>query len=433
MSKKVLIITYYWPPSGGGGVQRWLKFVKYLPEYGWEPIVFTPENPDFELQDDGLLADVPKGIQVIKQPIWEPFALYRKLMGKKAVQKQGVVSQTGGSLVGRLIRWIRGNAFVPDARVFWVRPASKYLINYLKENPVDVIATTGPPHSMHLIGQRVKRKTGIPWVADFRDPWSEWDVLPQLSLNKRSWERHKQMEFGVLNLADKVVTVSNRLGEALDRIAGVPVTEVVNNGYDGADFDEFESQVPDKFRLVHMGLLNEGRNPVKLWKVLDKLCEREPDFADELEVVLAGTIEQSVKNHVAEYKHLASRVKILDYIPHEEAITVNRSAALLLVLLNQTSNSPWILPGKMYEYLPIHRPILSFGPLESDANDLLKGCGYAGFLRYNDVKGIQALVLNYFRAYQEGNTKEGNASVEQFTRKNLTAKLSGILENVVLD
>ena len=156
--KKVLIITYYWPPSGGGGVQRWLKMAKYLPEYGWEPVILTPDNPDFELKDESLLNDVVPETTVLKLPIWEPFGLYRKLMGSKAVQKQGVVDTKNESLLVRWSRWIRGNWFIPDARLFWVRPAVNYAEKYLRKNTVDVIITTGPPHSMHLIGMELKRR-----------------------------------------------------------------------------------------------------------------------------------------------------------------------------------------------------------------------------------------------------------------------------------
>ena len=148
----MLIITYYWPPSGGGGVQRWLKFVKYIRDFGWEPIIYTPDNPDFELQDETLSEDVPDGITVLKKPIWEPFAAYRMLLGKKAVQKQGVVTSSKGSLFGRLSVWIRGNYFIPDSRAFWVRSSVNYLTKYLRKNKIDALVTTGPPHSLHLIG-----------------------------------------------------------------------------------------------------------------------------------------------------------------------------------------------------------------------------------------------------------------------------------------
>ncbi len=432
MVKKVLIVTYYWPPSGGGGVQRWLKFAKYLPEFGWEPVIFTPENPDFELKDDSFQDQGINELEVIKIPIVEPFSLYRKILGKGAVQKQGVVDKGGSSILGKLALWIRGNWFIPDARVFWVKPAIKHLKTYLKENPVDVIVTTGPPHSMHLIGNAIKRSLGIPWLADFRDPWTEWDVLKQLNLNKRSWEKHKRLEFEVLNMADAVVTVSKRLAARLDALSGIPCVNVVTNGYDAADFQESENEQVDKFRIVHMGLLNEGRNPKHLWNVLDKRCAQDAHFNDCLEVVLAGTIEMSVKASIASFKHLSSKVTILDYVPHQEALEIYSKAAVLLLLVNQTSNSSWILPGKVYEYFSANKPILALGQQESDVFDMLKECGCQGFSQYHDKARIKQLVDEMFELYQSGTHKFSPLGIEKYERKNLTGELAVLLENIVL-
>jgi len=432
MKKRVLIITYYWPPSGGGGVQRWLKFVKYLPAQGWQPVIMTPENPDFELKDNTLLNDVPEACEVLKLPIKEPFGIYRKLLGKKATQQQGVVSKGKGSRLSKLATWVRGNLFIPDSRMLWIKPASKYLIKYLKVNPVDVIISTGPPHSMHMIAARVKKNTGIPWVADFRDPWSQWDVLTQLQLSNKSWEKHKRLEFEVLNMANKVVTVSNRLAKALDELAGVPSVKVITNGYDLVDFESFTPQPAGKFRLVHMGLLNEGRNPTRLFAALNKRCAHDAEFANELEIVLAGTIEQGVKDHIAGLEYLKDRVKILDYVSHEEALKINQEAAVFLLLVNNTSNSSWILPGKLYEYFASRKPILAFGRKESDANDMLVACGYDEFLSYEDRKGVQDRISRLYEDYKNGEHVVTNSHIEQYSREKLTAALVEILEELAL-
>ncbi len=432
MGKKALIITYYWPPSGGGGVQRWLKFAKYLPDFDWQPIIFTPENPDFELQDDTLLKDIPDSCEVLKLPITEPFGVYKKLLGKKANQQQGVVSKGKSSLLGKMAIWVRGNWFIPDARMLWIKPASKFLVKYLKDNPVDVIITTGPPHSMHMIGAAVKKKTGIPWLADFRDPWSQWDVLPQLQLTQKSWEKHKQMEFEVLNMADKVLTVSKRLGQALDELAGVPGVEVITNGFDESDFTKQEPQKADEFVMVHMGLLNEGRNPGKLWRVLNKKCAHDPEFREELSIILAGTIEQGVKEELDRLEYLKERVTTLDYVPHEEALTIYQRASVFLLLVNNTSNSSWIIPGKLYEYLAGSKPILPFGRKESDANDLLEACGYDPFLSYDDQSGIEERINQLYAQYKSGEQVIDPQQVSRFTRKRLTKSLVEILEDLAL-
>ena len=186
---KVLIVTYYWPPSGGGGVQRWLKFAKNLQEFGWEPIIYTPENPNVPVYDESLLSEIPKDITVLSQPIREPYKLARFFSGGNASNRMGASgnAEKKPSFLQRMALWVRGNMFVPDARILWVKPSVKFLANWLESNPVDVIITTGPPHSMHLIGLALKRKNeNLSWAADFRDPWSDMDYLSEFNLGRRA-------------------------------------------------------------------------------------------------------------------------------------------------------------------------------------------------------------------------------------------------------
>ena len=199
--KRVLVISYYWPPSGGSGVQRWVKFAKYLPSEGWQPVIYTPSNPEYTAVDHSLEADIPAQAEIIRRPILEPYGIYRALMGKGASvdiksltagAREGEVTEISSgkkSFKQRLSLWIRGNLFVPDPRVTWLRPSVRFLCKYLKEHPVDVIVTTGPPQSMHLIGEKVHAKTGIPWIADFRDPWTQMYYLKHLPLTRCSWNK----------------------------------------------------------------------------------------------------------------------------------------------------------------------------------------------------------------------------------------------------
>ena len=431
IEKKVLIITYYWPPSGGGGVQRWLKMSKYLPEYGWRPIIFTPENPDFELKDDTLLKDVSVDADIIKLPIWEPFGLYRKMMGKKAVQKQGVVDKNDSTRIGKLIRWIRGNWFIPDPRIFWVRPAVNYLTKYLSKNAIDVIITTGPPHSMHLIGMELKKRFAIKWVADFRDPWSDWDVLPQLNLNKKSWRYHKKLEKQVMHNADIVLTVTNNLAKRLAQTGGISKVEVVTNGFDAQDFIASNDIKPNKFRIAHVGLLNQGRNPELLWQSLNELCIENATFKAHLEVVLVGTIEQAVKDSIDEFNQLKTSVLIPEYMVHNEVLELYQQTAVLLLLVNNTSNSSWILPGKLFEYFSAKRPILAFGQLDSEANDVLQECGYDGFLTYDDKLGIKHRLNALFTNYLNNSIEVSSDKINRYERSKLTSKLVNLLNELI--
>ena len=199
--KKVLIITYYWPPSGGAGVQRWLKFVKYLPKFGWEPIVFTVQNGEYPVIDNSLVNDVSSNLQVIKSPIWEPYSVYKKLTGRKkeeTINSGFLVESEKSKFIENIGKWIRGNFFIPDARKFWIKPSVKTLSNFLIKHPVDIIISSGPPHSSHLIAKKLKSKFNIPWVSDFRDPWTNIDYYKELKLTKWADQKHKVLEKDVL-------------------------------------------------------------------------------------------------------------------------------------------------------------------------------------------------------------------------------------------
>lgn len=206
--KKVLIITYYWPPTGGAGVQRWLKFSKYFRSFGWEPVIYTPSNPDFPIFDDTLLHDVPKDLTVLKTAITEPYDIYRKIMRKKKTEtvNQGFLSEgKENTWLQAAMIWIRGNFFIPDARMFWIRPSLNYLSEYMKTNAIDAVISTGPPHSMHLIALGLKEKFKLPWIADFRDPWTQIDFYDQLKLSGFADRKHKRLEKTVLTKADREI------------------------------------------------------------------------------------------------------------------------------------------------------------------------------------------------------------------------------------
>ena len=261
--KRILIITYYWPPSAGSGVQRWLKFAKYLPEYGWEPVIFTPENPDFELKDESLLQEVSKDTEVLKFPIWEPYGIFRK-MKKTPVKDPGVILENKKkSLTDRLAIWLRANLLIPDPRVFWVKPSVNFLLDIIEKNNIKAVITTGPPHSLHLIGRNIKRKSGLPWIADFRDPWSSWEFLDTLPMLKpvRIW--HHKLELSVLQEADAVVTISPTFQQELERI-GKRNVHLITNGFDSSDLPDFLRTPPDTdvFHVVYTGIIDAIRNPI---------------------------------------------------------------------------------------------------------------------------------------------------------------------------
>ncbi|CAN5257584.1 glycosyltransferase family 4 protein [soil metagenome] len=432
--KKVLIITYYWPPSAGVGVQRWMKFVKYLPSFGWEPIIFTPENPDFNIKDNSLHKNVSPDLEIIKFPIWEPFKIFNALSGGKNQEniKQGLVlEKKEPSFKDKLSIWIRGNILIPDSRVFWINPSVKFLTQYVKEREIQYIITTGPPHSMHLIGRGLKKKTGATWIADFRDPWSNWDLLDKLNTTGLSRFFHKNLEKKVLKNADKIITVSKNLAKDLEKIGGKKVN-VITNGVDSEDFVKNLQQKlnSDKFRISYFGLLNEMRDPENLWEALKFLINKRKDFSDHLEINLAGIVSESILSKLQNDPLLGNKIKYHAYLTHEQVFKECEKSAVLLLLLNKTDNAKWIIPGKLFEYLAMGNPIIMLGPEESDAASLLKNYNAGDIADFNNKNKIIEILENKFDEYLKGELVILNHDLEPFSRKNLTGELADLLDNL---
>ena len=429
--KKVLVITYYWPPAGGGGVQRWLKFSKYIRDGGWEPVIYTAEGGEMALQDDSLLEEVPEGTVVIKQPIWEPYYFYKKLTGKKKGEKvySGFITEKKKAGPGqRLSIWIRGNFFIPDARKFWIKPSIKFLVKYLKDHKVDAILSNGPPHSMHMIALGLKEKLGLPWLADFRDPWTNIDFYDQLMLSKRADRKHKRLEQKVLTTADKVVTVSWSWAEDFKKLCGREI-EVITNGYDEADFEGGEPALSKSFSLTHVGSLNKDRNPKSLWKVLERICDSNPQFKEDLEIILIGPTDFEAINDINQ-SGLESNLKLIDHLPHRAAIDKLRESQVLLLPINDTPNVSGVIPGKLYEYLGARRPILCIGPDKGDSARIIKETNAGKVAGFDDINEIQKILLEYFVQYQSKILNIGSYGIDKFSRKSLAVKMCEQLDKI---
>lgn len=382
--KRVLIITYYWPPNGGAGVYRWLKLSKLLPEHGWQPIIYTPENPEVVADDPGLLKDVRSDIEVVKRPITEPFNLYKRFTGrstKEKVQVGFLNEKKQGGWKEDFALWVRSNFFIPDARVWWVRPSVKFLKDYLRKNPVDAVVSTGPPHSMHLIGLGLKRALGVKWIADFRDPWTDIDFYSQLKLTAWADAKHKRLEGEVLREADKVLSVSWHWADDLHKL-GAANMEVITNGYDPDDLPSPAEPVDDAFSLVHIGSLSPTRNAPELWEALKEICDRDPAFAAKFKLRFVGPVDHTIAESV-EAAGLGAHLERTGRVTHEEAMRQMQRARVLLLLVNDTPNLLGILPGKLFEYISTGRPILGVGPTAGDVAKVLDRAPHAVIDRPN--------------------------------------------------
>ena len=437
--KRVLVITYYWPPSGGSGVQRWVKFAKYLPLEGWQPVIYTPENPEYTAIDHTLEAEIPHDTEILRRPITEPYDMYRKLMGKGA--STDMKTLTAGASKGevteissgkktfkqRLSLWIRGNLFVPDPRVGWVRPSVRFLKEYLAEHPVDVVVTTGPPHSMHLIGQRLHKELGIPWIPDFRDPWTRMYYLKHLPMTRRTWRRLRSMEQSVLDECSTVLAVTPLVQEEFQAQTKTPVA-MITNGYDGGDFDQ--PVEPDGlFNVVHTGLFAADGNPLNLWKALGVKAWADADFKKALRLRLVGRVDREVYAAIEE-AGLRDNVVDLGYCDHLTAVREQLAASILILPLRNDPEYRPILPGKLFEYLASRRPVLGIGQEDGAMARVLADTGAGVTADWDNLETMRAFIDQAWEQHKAGGVPPVAGDIARFSRRNLTRELAALLERV---
>jgi hypothetical protein len=427
MGLKVLIITYYWPPAGGPGVQRWLKFVKYLPEFDIEPIVYCPENPNYPIVDESLVNEIPENSTVLKQPIKEPYGIanvFSKGRAKKI--STGVIPKAKKqSFIEKAMLYVRGNYFIPDARKNWVKPSVSYLSNYIREHQIETIITTGPPHSLHLIGLQLKEKLNVKWLADFRDPWTTIGYHKELKLTDASKSKHLTLESKVLNTADEIIVTSNHTKNEFQSKTKQPIS-VITNGYDIHNVrvegkDEF-------FTISHIGSLLSERNPTILWETLSELIKEDEAFSKAFQLNLVGVVSDDVIESIYS-KGLKNHVRVVGYVSHDEAIKFQMKSQLLLLIEIDSEDTKAIIPGKVFEYLISETPILAIGPNEADVEKIIKSTNTGTYFTYTQKSELKLQLLNYFRAYQNNELSVNAIGLQPYSRKALTEKLSKIISN----
>ena len=423
--KKLLIITYYWPPAGGPGVQRWLKFVKYLPDFNIQPIVYIPENPTYPIIDNGLQSEVSEKAIILKKKIVEPYG-FASFLGKNKTKKisSGIIpNQKKQSFVEKTLLWVRGNIFIPDARFLWVKPSVKYLKKYIEENQIDTIVTSGPPHSLHLIGLQLKKELNVKWFADFRDPWTTIGYHKALKLSSSAEKKHKALEKEVLTTADTIIVTSKTTKTEFQAITSQPI-EVITNGY---DVEKITKQpLDEKFTLAHIGSFLSERNPRILWKALKELTKENPDFRRDFQLKLIGAVSQEVLDTISEFK-LNDYVLNLGYVSHQEAVEHQRKSQVLLLIEINSNDTKSIIPGKLFEYMVSERPIIALGPEGSDFAEIITSTNTGVFFLYDELEPLKELLLKYYNLYKEQNLKVHAVGLQQYSRKSLTEQLTKII------
>ena len=436
--KRVLIISYYWPPTGGSGVQRWVKFAKYLPSEGWQPVIYTPENPEQLAVDESLAAEVPEAAEVVKTRIIEPYELYKKLLRRSGHSKEAVevnpVNAQNKSLLQKAAMWVRGNLFRPDPRCLWIGPSVRFLKKYLSEHPVDLIVSTGPPQSMHMIGLRLSRETGLPWIADFRDPWTKIFYFKHLSMTPATERWHKKMEKKVLDEASAVVAVSPLVQQEFQAMTDTPV-ELITNGFDECDFSsepctQAYGGASQEFTITHTGLFAADGNPTVLWDVLAEKCHADEAFRKLLRIKLIGKTDDQILKALKD-RGLESSLINMGYQTHSVAVEQQRQASVLILPLRKEPEYRAVLPGKLFEYLASQRPILGIGQPDGAMAMIVNETGTGTVIDWNDKEGISQYIEQCWKRHLEGRLSSDGADLSRFTRRSLTRRMAGLFDKII--
>lgn len=420
---RLLIITYYWPPRGGVAVHRWLKFVKYLDKALFDITIYTAKVDDFSVQDKELEKDVPDHIKVIRTKAPEPYSLLEKFQFwkkkngqvKEDVQKLNILSDS--SLKGRLINWIRSNLFIPDARMLWIKPSIRYLTTFLKDKPQDIIISNGTPHSVHMIAKKLKEKFHQPWLADFRDPWTDVDYFKELNLTRWARKKHHKYESSVLKAADVIMTVSPSWGKLFESKTSTKV-EVITNGYDEDDFKDKSnfSFTDHQIVLRHIGSFNSYRNKPFFWEGIKELNLSEYTVRIELIGQVDATVRESIEvNQLQEY------VLIRPEVSHNEAIELMQTADGLLLFHGLEGKIKGRIPAKIFEYIAAQRPIIAITQTGTDIANIIEETKSGIVVPFGDKQALRDSIKKL-----NGFTFENSMRV-QYSRQQLTKRLEKIL------
>ena len=428
--KKVLIITYYWPPGSGPGVQRWLKFCKYLPEFNWEPIVITVKNGSYPNTDESLENDIPKSLKVFKTKTLEPFAVYNLLRGKKGKSVEVAMASVQGqpSTFAKFSNYVRSNYFIPDARIGWNKYALKEAKKVIKKEKPDLVITTGPPHSTHLIGLKLRKEFNIKWLADFRDPWTTIYYNQFLLSTEKSTAKDLALENQVLHTADAIITATPGITEGLQSRS--KKIHTLPNGFDEDDFSRIKPSTPEKFKMAYVGNLKPVQNTRGVWEAIALLAKENPDFKSKFEFELTGNLSPEFERVFKEFG-IESLITIKSFVPHKHAIQRMMDAHVLFLPIPKDKGNKLILTGKIFEYLATKRPLLAVGPTEGNAAEILSECNKSPMLEYEDVAGIKDYINGLFHKYLAdiNQWQVGNENYSNYSRKGTTEKLAAILSN----
>jgi len=422
--KKVLIITYYWPPSGGAGVQRWLKFAKYLPEFGWQPIILTvdPQYASYPQRDESLLSEVDPGCLVYTTKSFELYNLYKLISGKKEVPYGGFANDSKEGIFQKVSKFLRGNFLLPDPRKGWNRYAYKKAVELIRQYNIDTVVTTSPPHSTQLIGLKLKKRFNIQWIADLRDPWTDIYYYNQFSHTALARWIDKSYERKVVGNADLLITVSEDVKRLFAEKSVLPVVDkiaVIPNGFDEDDFKILSVPAERRKIITYTGTISEAYDVGCLLKALSSLDDR---LKSVLLIRFVGKVPPSVEQ---KFRAAGLQLELVGYVDHPKSIEYLFRSDLLLLVIPKVKNNRGILTGKFFEYLASHKPILAIGPTDGDLAKIIQETQCGKLFDYDDTEGM----FNYIQDQLVNPQVRTNPELaNQYSRKELTRKIVQLLE-----
>lgn len=429
--KKVLIITYYWPPSGGGGVQRWVKFVKYLPKFNIEPIVLTVDSDyaAYPLLDDSLFKDVDTGLEVSRTKSFEPLNLYSKVSPNKEIPYGGFANEENPGVFQMISRFIRGNFFIPDARIGWNNFAFRKAMELIRKYNIDTVITSSPPHSTQLIGLKLKQELGIHWIADMRDPWTDIYYYKKMFHTSLAKKLDRRKEYDVLMNADKIIVVS----DSIKRLFNKKITDknndkivVIPNGFDDIDFTNSDIVPNDNFTITYTGTIADNYNIDGFIKALISFKERNTDARIQLKFV--GHV--SKKYHTMLESSLLNNICVFhNHVDHDSSISFLQKSDSLFLAIPNVPHNDGILTGKLFEYLASQKPVIGVGPVDGDASSIISECKAGEMFNYDAVDEIEKYIETLYREWQDSKSvKLTDSRYLKYTRENLTKKLASLID-----
>lgn len=427
--KKLLIIAYYWPPSGGAGVQRWLKLSKYLSDLGVEVHVITVDEnyASYTQTDQSLLHDIHPKVKVYKTKSFEPINIYARLVGKENVPTAGFANVDSASFKQKLVTSIRSNFFIPDPRKGWKKYAVRKAIEVIQKENIKTVITTSPPHSVQLIGLALKKKLGIKWIADFRDPWTDiyyYQLLRHTAYSKYFDSKYERM---VLENSDQIITVSQGCKDSFlsktDKISSEKI-QLIPNGFDHTDFENLEKEKNNIFTITYTGTISDQYEPQIFFDALQDLTQKYQNAAFKFQLI--GSLSPRIKSYLEPLKF---EFEFIPTVPHSEINQYQKQADLLFLAIPNVSFAKGILTGKLFEYLGTHNKILALGPEDSDAASILKQCN-AGeiFDRKNKQPIFDYLEKSYQTFLNKEEEKVNELEIQKFTRQYQANQVKHLIE-----